>query len=118
MGQKIRELEKEKKMIKITLRIEGMACGMCESTINDAVRRAFKVRKVSSSRSKKQTVILTETEIAEDELRKVIGATGYELISIQTETLEEGTNKNRKEQIHAAHGTSGGDPNFIERIIA
>lgn len=104
-------------MIKITLRIEGMACGMCESTINDAVRRAFKVRKVSSSRSKKQTVILTETEIAEDALRKIIGATGYELISIQTETLEEGTSKNQKERIRAADRTTRSDPGFCKRII-
>ena len=29
-------------MVKITLRIEGMACGMCESHINDTVRRQFR----------------------------------------------------------------------------
>ena len=105
-------------MIRITLKIEGMACGMCESYINDAVRRAFKVRKVSSSRSKKQTVILTESEIPEDALRKIIGATGYELISIQTETLEEGTSKNRKDRTRAADQTAGSDPGFFGRIIA
>ena len=36
-------------MIKTTLGINGMACGMCESHINDVVRRNFKVKKVSSS---------------------------------------------------------------------
>lgn len=28
-------------MIKTTLKIDGMACGMCESHINDAVRKSL-----------------------------------------------------------------------------
>lgn len=34
-------------MIKMTLNVEGMACQMCEAHINDAVRRDFKVKKVT-----------------------------------------------------------------------
>ncbi len=30
-------------MVKITVGIEGMACGMCEAHINEAVRNAFRV---------------------------------------------------------------------------
>ncbi len=45
-------------MVKITLDVEGMACGMCEAHINDAVRNTFTVKKVSSSHTKKQTVII------------------------------------------------------------
>ena len=52
-------------MYQITLGIDGMMCGMCESHINDAVRNAFPVKKVSSSHGKGQTVILSETEIPE-----------------------------------------------------
>lgn len=59
-------------MIKITLGIDGMACGMCEAYINEAVRNAFPVKKVTSSHTKKETVILAEREILEPELRKVI----------------------------------------------
>ena len=66
-------------MYQITLGIDGMMCGMCESHINDAVRNAFPVRKVTSSHSRGQTVILSETEIPEAELRPVIAKTGYEL---------------------------------------
>ncbi len=33
-------------MVKIILGIEGMACGMCEAHINEAVRNAFHVKKV------------------------------------------------------------------------
>ena len=68
-------------MYQITLGIDGMMCGMCESHINDAVRNAFPVKKVSSSHSKGQTVILSETEIPEAELKPVIAKTGYELTS-------------------------------------
>ena len=49
-------------MWKYTVEVNGMMCGMCEAHINDAVRKAFPVKKVNSSRSKKQTVILSETE--------------------------------------------------------
>lgn len=28
-------------MLKITLGVDGMMCGMCESHVNDAVRKAF-----------------------------------------------------------------------------
>ncbi len=35
-------------MVKITASIEGMACGMCEAHINEAVRNAFPVKKVTS----------------------------------------------------------------------
>ena len=68
-------------MYQITLGIDGMMCGMCESHINDAVRNAFPVKKVSSSHGKGLTVILSEMEIPEAELRPVIANTGYELTS-------------------------------------
>ena len=68
-------------MYQITLGIDGMMCGMCESHINDVVRNAFPVKKVTSSHSRGQTVILSETEIPEAELRPVIAKTGYELTS-------------------------------------
>ncbi len=36
-------------MEKLTLKVDGMRCGMCEAHLNDAVRNAFRVKKVSSS---------------------------------------------------------------------
>ena len=33
-------------MIKTTVKVDGMMCGMCESHVNDAVRRAFQVDKL------------------------------------------------------------------------
>ena len=62
-----------------------MMCGMCEAHVNDAIRKAFPVKKVSSSRSKKQTVILSETELDTATLMNAIRSTGYEVGTIQKE---------------------------------
>ena len=72
-------------MVQITLGIDGMACSMCEAHINDAIRGAFKVKKVSSSHKKGETVIIAENEISEEELRNVIAPTGYVLESVKCE---------------------------------
>ena len=69
-------------MVKITAQVEGMRCGMCEAHVNDVVRRAFPVQKVTSSHARGQTVILAEQDIADEALKKVIRDTGYEVTSI------------------------------------
>ena len=66
-------------MYQITLGIDGMMCGMCESHINDAVRNAFPVKKVTSSHSRGQTVILSETEIPEAPGHRQDGLRAHEL---------------------------------------
>lgn len=72
-------------MKKITVRVEGMVCGMCEAHVNDAVRRAFKVKKVSSSHSKGRTEIIAPEDIPDEELRSVIEGTGYGFVSAEHE---------------------------------
>ena len=46
----ITEME-DNNMIKTTVKVDGMMCGMCESHVNEAIRNAFKVKKVNSSHS-------------------------------------------------------------------
>ena len=75
-------------MVKITLQIAGMACGMCESHINDAIRKAFPVKKVASSHKKGRTVILSETPLEDRVLERTIGQTGYQVLSVRTEVYE------------------------------
>ena len=75
-------------MLKITARVDGMQCGMCEAHVNDAIRRAFPVKKVTSSRAKKQTVILSEGDIADEALRKTIAESGYDPGAISREPYE------------------------------
>lgn len=67
------------------MKIDGMMCGMCESHINDAIRRSFAVKKVSSSRSKGKTEIIANDPLDEDSLRKIIEETGYSVLSVKTE---------------------------------
>ena len=64
-------------MWKYTVEVNGMMCGMCEAHVNDAVRKACPVKKVSSSRSKNQTVILSETELDTEVLMNAIRGTGW-----------------------------------------
>ena len=64
-------------MIQTTVKVSGMACSMCEAHINDAVRGAFPVEKVTSSHSKGETVILSQAPLDENALRAAIDATGY-----------------------------------------
>ncbi len=75
-------------MLKITVHVEGMACGMCEAHINDAVRQAFPVKKVTSSHSKKQTIIIAENDISEQDLKKAIANAGYGVVSVVSEPYE------------------------------
>ena len=64
-------------MMKTTVKVEGMMCGMFESHVNNAVRRAFPAAKVKSSHKKGEAVILAETLPEEGRLRQVIEAAGY-----------------------------------------
>ena len=72
-------------MIKTTVGIDGMMCGMCESHVNDAIRKSFDIKKVSSSHSKKKTEIISEEAIDEDKLRAVVDETGYTVLSVDSE---------------------------------
>ena len=74
-------------MIRTTARVSGMICGMCEAHVNDAVRSAFQVKKVSSSRSRGETVIESEKPLDREKLRQVIGNTGYLMISAAEEEI-------------------------------
>lgn len=55
--------EKVNAMIKTTLKIDGMMCGMCESHMNDLIRKNFQVKKVTSSAKDGETVIISDNEI-------------------------------------------------------
>ncbi len=75
-------------MIETRLRIDGMMCSMCEAHLNDAVRKAIPVRKVSSSHTKGETVLVTEEAVDEQALRKAVEATGYRVLSVSAAPYE------------------------------
>ena len=72
-------------MIKTTVQVAGMACGMCESHVNEAIRNAFSVKKVTSSHAKNLTEIVSEEELDADKIREVISETGYEVGDITSQ---------------------------------
>ena len=75
-------------MIQTTLKIDGMACGMCEAHVNETVRRSFAVKRVTSSHSKGETVIVSENALDHARIKDEIGKTGYTVTEI-TETSYE-----------------------------
>jgi copper chaperone CopZ len=64
-----------------------MVCGMCEAHVNDAIRSAFPVKKVSSSRARGETVIESETSLDHEKLRQVINNTGYVMLFASEEEM-------------------------------
>lgn len=75
-------------MIQTTLTIDGMACSMCESHINDTIRKDFSVRKVSSSYSKGITRIISDALLDEEALKEAIGKTGYKVLTYSAQPYE------------------------------
>ncbi len=71
-------------MIQTTVGIDGMQCGMCEAHVNDMIRAAFPVKKVSTSHKKGQAVILSEEEIPEEALKEAVKKIGYEVTSVSS----------------------------------
>ena len=70
----------------------GKNCGKsgwhAEAHVNEAVRAAFPVKKVTSSHAKGETVILTEQDIDDAKLKEVIDKTGYEVGTVTREPYE------------------------------
>ena len=75
-------------MIKTTVTISGMACGMCEAHVNDAIRAAFPVRKVTSSHTKGEAVILTDAPLDIERLCQAVNATGYTVLSASEKPVQ------------------------------
>ena len=76
-------------MNRIILKIEGMACSMCEAHMNETVRKAVPdARKVSSSFKKGETVFLLDGEVDKEKLIRVISETGYDCKDIIIEPYE------------------------------
>ena len=77
-------------MVQTTLKVDGMMCGMCESHVNDTLRAAFPLKKVSSSHSKGETVLVTAEEIPEDaQVEKVTSShTKGETVIVSAQPLD------------------------------
>ena len=73
-------------MEKITVKIDGMMCTMCESHICETIRKAFpEASKVSASHTKNIATFVTDSSVDEQKLVDAINATGYTFISATSE---------------------------------
>ncbi|MDY3051615.1 MAG: cation transporter [Ndongobacter sp.] len=72
-------------MIKTTMKIDGMMCGMCEAHIRDTIRKAIPAaKKVAASKRKKEASFITEEAVDVELLKAAIDATGYTCTGIES----------------------------------
>ena len=72
-------------MVKVVVKVEGMACNMCEAHVNEAVKKAFVVKEVTSSHKDSVTEIIAESALDEVKLKEVIEEEGYTVLGVSTE---------------------------------
>ncbi|MBQ9234367.1 MAG: heavy-metal-associated domain-containing protein [Lachnospiraceae bacterium] len=72
-------------MYQTIAKVDGMMCNMCESHINEMIRKKFVVKKVSSSHKKNETVIISDKPISKDELEAGLSEMGYHCLDAKSE---------------------------------
>ena len=83
------ERKEDSVMIRTTMKIDGMMCGMCEAHVCDAIRKAVPAaRKVSASRKKKEASFLTEEAVDAAALKAAVDGTGYTCLSVDSVPYE------------------------------
>lgn len=69
--------------MKFKLKVDGMACSMCEAHVNDCIRNNFKVKKVKSNHKSGEVLIESVEPLDENSLKEIIDKTGYTVIKIE-----------------------------------
>ncbi len=76
-------------MFQTMVKVDGLACGMCEGNVEDAILRAYpQARKVEVSHSMGEVRFLTEEPPEENTLRRAIWETGFSFVSCDTVPYE------------------------------
>ena len=65
-----------------------MRCGMCETHVNDVVRRVEGVKKVASSHAKGRTEVLAEDAVNIELIKEAIAKQGYAVEKVTSEPYE------------------------------
>ena len=74
-------------MIRTTMKVDGMMCGMCESHMNDCLRNNFDVKTVISSHKKGTTSILSKEPLDEEKVKAEVEKIGYKVTGITVEEV-------------------------------
>ena len=76
-------------MNKVILKIDGMACPMCESHIADAIRKTYNdAKEVKALHKKKEASFVIDKEIDLLLIKNAIDKTGYKYIEGKIEPYE------------------------------
>ena len=76
-------------MVKITVKIEGMMCGMCEAHICDTIRKVYpNAKKVKASRTRREATFLADEPAEIEKPEQAIKDTGYTFVSVASEPYE------------------------------
>ena len=79
----------ETEMIKTTITVDGMMCGICETHVCEAIRKAIPAaKKVTASRSKKRASFLTEEAVDPTLVQEAVNRTGYSCTKVTSEPYE------------------------------
>ncbi len=71
------------------MKIDGMMCGMCETHVCDAIRKAVpSATKVTASRSRKEASFLSEEAVDTERVKAAVNATGYTCLSAESVPYE------------------------------
>lgn len=77
-------------MIKITYKVEGMMCPMCESHANEAALAVKGVKKATSSHKTGETVVICDDSTDVGAVADAIIATGYKVTDSKCEPYKKG----------------------------
>ena len=75
-------------MVQTTLKVDGMMCGMCESHVNEVVRKTAQVEKVTSSHTKGGMVIDSAQPLDMEAREAAIADTGYTVTGAEKKPYE------------------------------
>ncbi|MBR1844654.1 MAG: heavy-metal-associated domain-containing protein [Lachnospiraceae bacterium] len=76
-------------MYKVTIKIDGMACNMCEAHIADTIRKACSEAKdIKASYAKKEASFIIDKEMDLTKIKEAIDKTGYRYVNGRIEPYE------------------------------
>ena len=75
-------------MEQVKVKIDGMHCEMCEAHVNNLFRKSLKLKKVSSSHRKGETLIIGEGPYEKEAVEKALEGSGYKIEGVEITPYE------------------------------
>lgn len=79
----IKSKKKEKKMMKKTMKIEGMMCGHCQARVQKVLEELPQVESADVSHEKGTAVVVLTAPVSDDVLTRVVADQGYKVLGIE-----------------------------------